>query len=334
LASATAGSGALAVLEFGISDGGTARTAEKPLSGLDQSIETMLALAAAKVLVEMQKGVITEHRVESGGTTVMFTIPNLGVPERPVSGQNGTDDTCAVSKAAILLVEDNLINQKVVISLLRKKGYNVEVAVNGQDALDRLSAKPFGLVLMDVQMPVLDGLETTRRIRANAAWAGLPVIAMTAHAMNGDRERCLQSGMNDYLAKPMDHKQLLRLVDQYLAAGAPAPTTQNVTEQPDRETEQSALSLQMLQLFLEVAPDRVKRMRHMAMTGDIEALSRDARKLRGAALSITANAVAECAAGVDGAAARADITAACDSLARLESALQELSGSRIPVARG
>lgn len=140
-------------------------------------------------------------------------------------------DRC--SEASILLVEDNLVNQMVVISLLRKKGYQLDVANNGQEALDRLSANLYRLILMDIQMPVLDGLEATRRIRENPAWASLPIVAMTAHAMNGDRERCLQAGMSEYLAKPVDHNRLLKLVEQYLAEGQPtslpvAPNEQSV----------------------------------------------------------------------------------------------------------
>lgn len=115
----------------------------------------------------------------------------------------------------ILLVEDNLINQKVVVGLLRKRGYTVEIANHGQQALDMLSEKSFALVLMDVQMPVMDGLEATHRIRADERFAKLPIIAMTAHAMNGDRERCLEAGMDEYVSKPVDHTRLLALIEQF-----------------------------------------------------------------------------------------------------------------------
>lgn len=142
-------------------------------------------------------------------------------PAKPVTVEISAVATGAGSDASILLVEDNLVNQKLVISLLRKNGYQLDVANNGQEALDLLSTKLYRLILMDIQMPVLDGLEATRRIRENSAWAGLPIVAMTAHAMNGDRERCLQAGMSEYLAKPVDHRRLLKLVEQYLAEGQP-----------------------------------------------------------------------------------------------------------------
>ncbi len=121
--------------------------------------------------------------------------------------------------ARILIVEDNLVNQKVVTAVLRKRGYTIELANDGMEALSKLEKQgTFDLVLMDVQMPVLDGLEATRRIRQQKRWHDLPIVAMTAHAMNGDRERCLDAGMNGYISKPVHPSHLLNMVDEYLAA--------------------------------------------------------------------------------------------------------------------
>ncbi|CBL43667.1 predicted histidine kinase [gamma proteobacterium HdN1] len=122
--------------------------------------------------------------------------------------QHEPDDTL---KLHILVVEDNKVNQMVINGYLKKMGCSVEVANNGQEGVDRLgdtttNRPSFDLILMDCQMPVMDGFEATRRIRAlpNPALAALPIIAVTANAMEGDRERCLQAGMNDYLSKPID----------------------------------------------------------------------------------------------------------------------------------
>ena len=106
--------------------------------------------------------------------------------------------------ARILVVEDNELNQQVISDLLTDAGFVVEVAEHGAIALDMLANKPYALVLMDMQMPVMDGLTSTRLLRERPALAGLPVLAMTANAMQADRERCLQAGMNDHLSKPIE----------------------------------------------------------------------------------------------------------------------------------
>jgi len=118
--------------------------------------------------------------------------------------------------ARILIAEDNPTNQKVVACLLGKHGYQTFVVANGRQALEALEESSYDLVLMDVQMPVLDGLEATKLIRKDARWCMLPVVGLTAHAMAGDRERCLGAGMNDYLAKPVRTPALLETVGKYV----------------------------------------------------------------------------------------------------------------------
>ena len=118
--------------------------------------------------------------------------------------------------ARILIVEDNPTNQKVVACLLGKRGYQTSVVANGREALEALEKALYDLVLMDVQMPVMDGLEATRLIRNDPRWRTLPVVGLTAHAMMGDRERCLEAGMTDYLAKPVRTPALLETVRKYV----------------------------------------------------------------------------------------------------------------------
>jgi len=116
-----------------------------------------------------------------------------------------------------LLVEDNPINQKVATGLLRKLGLEVDVAPGGRQALEALAARDYDIILMDCQMPEMDGLETTRQIRkADARIRSTPVIAITAYAMEGDRERCLRAGMNDYLSKPLSIGRLRRVLRKWL----------------------------------------------------------------------------------------------------------------------
>src|SRR5262249_47249975 len=110
--------------------------------------------------------------------------------------------------------EDNIVNQRVVLRMLQKQGHAVTVVNNGKEALDALSREHFDLILMDVQMPEMDGFETTFAIRADESWYGrrMPIVAMTAHAMEGDRERCLEAGMDDYITKPLRAAALMRVV--------------------------------------------------------------------------------------------------------------------------
>jgi two-component system sensor histidine kinase/response regulator len=127
-------------------------------------------------------------------------------------------------EARILLVEDNVINQEITMELLRQAGLSVRVAADGAQALALLERESFALVLMDIEMPNMDGLEATQRIRAIARLRDLPIIAVTAHAMAGDEELFLKVGMNDYLSKPITEHRLLRLLRRWLP-GAPANQT-------------------------------------------------------------------------------------------------------------
>ncbi|MDD2367159.1 MAG: response regulator [Desulfuromonadaceae bacterium] len=128
-----------------------------------------------------------------------------------------TVDLLSIRGGTVLLVEDNEFNQQVASELLLSAGLCVDIAVNGQDALERLSAKSFDLVLMDVQMPVMDGFEATRRIRSKPEFDHLPVIAVTAHAMSSDSERCFEAGMNDYISKPIDPEILFKMMIKWIS---------------------------------------------------------------------------------------------------------------------
>ena len=119
-------------------------------------------------------------------------------------------------RARILLVEDNPVNQLVAKGMLAKLGCQVQVASQGAEALECLEQDDFDLVLMDCNMPVMDGYEASRRIRQSGRWPELPIVALTANAMPEERERCRAAGMNDYLAKPFRREELLALVDHWV----------------------------------------------------------------------------------------------------------------------
>jgi len=119
-------------------------------------------------------------------------------------------------KLHILLAEDNLVNQKIVVTMLEKHGHVVFVAGNGREAVEAFLGNSFDVVLMDIQMPLVDGFEATQMIRAHeSGTAGhIPIVAMTAHAMKGDRERCLTAGMDDYISKPINTVELYALLNR------------------------------------------------------------------------------------------------------------------------
>jgi CheY-like chemotaxis protein len=151
-------------------------------------------------------------------------------PALPSAGTNGVS-------LRILVAEDNRVNQKVALQYLKNAGHAAKIANNGQEAIDELRLHPFDLVLMDVQMPVLDGLEATRRIRAaqtakeNGFDREIRIVAMTANAMGGDREMCLDAGMDDHVPKPLTPESIQSLLKKHLkpVAGIPDPAESGAT---------------------------------------------------------------------------------------------------------
>ncbi|PYG01309.1 PAS domain S-box-containing protein [Thioalkalivibrio sp. ALE21] len=167
--------------------------------------------------------------------TLLETL-STGPADAPVPRRHTPAPTDASLVGHVLLVEDNPINQQVARELLQGTGVTVEVANNGQEALDRLESGTFDLVLMDVQMPVMDGYDATHNLRRRPGLESLPVIAMTAHAMSGDRERCLDAGMNDYLSKPVQPDTLHTMLARWLPAAEETAAAAN----PAQDTGDSA----------------------------------------------------------------------------------------------
>ena len=140
-----------------------------------------------------------------------------------VKVESGTTAMTALSGARILLVEDNEINQQVAQELLAQANITVLLATNGKEALAKTESEPCDGILMDVQMPVMDGLTATRKIRQNPRLVNLPIIAMTANAMSGDREQCLEAGMQDHIAKPIDLQEMFTTMAQWITLAHPQP---------------------------------------------------------------------------------------------------------------
>ncbi len=185
---------------------------------------TGLGLPIAARLVALMGGKLWVESEPGMGSTFHFTA-ELGrsraaaAPAPPLAAP--------VSRARplrVLLAEDNAVNQRLTVRLLEKRGHTVVVAATGKEALAALEREPFDLVLMDVQMPEMDGFEATARIRQREQRCGghVPVVAMTAHALKGDEERCLQAGMDAYVPKPIGARHLFEVIDQLVAGDQPA----------------------------------------------------------------------------------------------------------------
>jgi CheY-like chemotaxis protein/HPt (histidine-containing phosphotransfer) domain-containing protein len=219
-----------------------------------------------------------------------------------------TDVQPTVRSRRILLVEDNAVNQRVAVGLLTKRGHHVTVANNGREALTALDqSDPFDLVLMDIQMPDMDGLEATTRIRQREQQTGehLRIIAMTAHAMKGDRERFLASGMDAYLAKPVDPQAIFEMVESASHVPQPRgvdptlPQAFDVEEMSQRLGDDEELIADVIRLFLEDCPVRLGSIRSAVEARDVERLRAAAHALKGSASNLSARGVVAAARALE-----------------------------------
>ena len=196
--------------------------------GEEKYSEGGLSLVVAAKLVELFGGEIGVASNENKGSTFWFTWPvanpvEMYMGELPADMFSEQLDRSIVLRGAkVLLAEDEYINASITKAFLEQAGVDVDVVSDGNEAVQAMESKDYQAVLMDVQMPVLDGIDATIKIRKKERRKGkrCPIIALTAHALRGDRERCLQAGMDDYLAKPLDRNQLIEMLAKYMTKKA------------------------------------------------------------------------------------------------------------------
>jgi two-component system, sensor histidine kinase and response regulator len=244
-------------------------------------------------------------------STLHDTLVNVLAPaERKQDDRRGRLSLHFAPGKRVLLVEDNEINREVARELLTAAGLQVSEAHNGYQALDKLAAESFDVVLMDVQMPELDGIETVKAIRVQERFRGLPVIAMTAHAMLGDRERFLECGMSDYLSKPIEESQLLAVLAKWLSVAPPAPVVTaaqtpdllpglNVGDGVRRASGNRDLYRRLLADFERDVDETLPSLREILGRGATREATDLLHSLKGCAATLGARRVSDCAAALE-----------------------------------
>ncbi|MBV9122991.1 MAG: response regulator, partial [Planctomycetes bacterium] len=349
----------LVTLSFQVRDTGIGIPPEKqqaifaPFEQVDGSTTrlfggTGLGLTITARLVEMMGGRVQVESEVGCGSTFSFNA-RFGLPlspATPIVAPEPAQDQAPEKRRSlrILVAEDNPVNQKLAILLLQKQGHIAVLAENGRQALDLLYSLPergqtqggFDLVLMDVQMPEMDGFEATRRIRERERDTGrhVPIIAMTAHAMKGDRERCLEAGMDAYVSKPIQMRDLFQAIDRLAppeAPGAePEPSALPESQIFDREAavEEMGGSLELLreiaQVFLEDCPRMLGELRTALDDKDAVRLRRAAHSLKGSAANFSAPAAVEAAWKLEEMGRQGNLQGAAESLPELEQEVHRL----------
>ena len=249
-------------------------------------------------------------------------------------------------KARILLAEDNITNQQVALGILKKLGLRADAVANGSEALKALKTIPYDLVLMDLQMPEMDGFEATRQFRkfksANTS-CHIPIIAMTAHAMQGDREQCIEAGMNDYVTKPVFPQALAEVLDKWLPKEEKIKTCKIETNEQSprslksqtpvfdkagmmaRLMDDEELAQMLVEGFLKDIPLRITALKGYLEAGDSKGAERQAHTIKGASAHVGGERLLDVAFEIEKSAKAGDLNAVAGHMAELEAEFNMLN---------
>jgi CheY-like chemotaxis protein/HPt (histidine-containing phosphotransfer) domain-containing protein len=237
-------------------------------------------------------------------------------------------------KIRILLAEDNIVNQKVALKMIEKLGYRADPVSNGLEAVNALRTVPYDLVLMDIQMPEMDGIEATRVIRKDRSTQvlnrNIPIIAMTAHTMKGDREKCIEEGMNDYLSKPIQAKELAAALDRWIAEGGQSQRPQRPSEAKQtgsifdmddllrRVDGDKEFLAEIVSLFLQDMPKQMNILAQALTDNDASLCYRQAHTIKGASANLGAKAMQIVASEIETAGRNGDMEGAAAAFEKLK----------------
>jgi signal transduction histidine kinase/DNA-binding NarL/FixJ family response regulator len=296
---------------IGIAAHGVARLFQ-PFSQADGSMTrrfggTGLGLAITHELIQLMGGVIGVQSDLGRGSTFtveLSLLPAQGQLPAP-SAQVASEPARPLDGGRVLLAEDNPVNREVAMAMLESLGLQVACAADGAEAVRQAETEPFDLILMDCQMPEMDGFEATRRIRANGL-RETPIVALTANAMSGDREHCIEAGMNDYLSKPFTRDALQRTMRRWIggvrdaAAAGPEHDSHATTLDPEALAALSALQRPGMQnllqsvcsTYLVEAPQLLAQLHGAAQVGNLALLKEAAHSLKSSSAQLGASQLA------------------------------------------
>lgn len=293
-----------------------------------------LGLSIASILVELMGGRIWLESAPGRGSKFHFTA----VVERPSVPKATHRSGRGQSKQHILVAEDNIVNQRLATRLLEREGHQVEIAASGRQALELLERKRFDLVLMDLQMPEMDGLEAALQIRRRERGSGkrIPIVAITAQASESDRQRCFEAGMDAYVTKPVRVRELMSMIESVIPGGSLMNIDANgrLMEQQLQQLDESValsrvggdrgLLREVVELFLDDYPGVLEKIRTAVSTHDANALEHYAHSLKGSVSTFGAKGAFDAALALERKGRSGDLSGIEEGLGKLESALGTL----------